>query len=50
MRTRHFVFGGLLLLGVCGTAYLRAQDPSDEVRTGDDASRHPRAARTPRPR
>jgi gamma-glutamyltranspeptidase/glutathione hydrolase len=34
MRTRHFVFGGLLLLGVCGTVYLRAQDPSDEVRTG----------------
>ena len=33
MRTRHFVYGGLLLLGVCGTAYLRAQDPSDEVRT-----------------
>jgi gamma-glutamyltranspeptidase / glutathione hydrolase len=49
MRTRHFVFGGLLLVGVCGTAYLRAdpstvargalshvegQDPSDDVRTG----------------
>src|SRR3981189_1985008 len=34
MRTRHFVVGGLLLLGVCATVYLRAQDPSDEVRTG----------------
>src|SRR6267154_925761 len=33
MRTRHFVFGGLLLIGVCGTVDLRAQDPSDEVRT-----------------
>jgi gamma-glutamyltranspeptidase / glutathione hydrolase len=48
MRTRHLVFGGLLLLGVCGTVYLRAQpstvaraplsnvvaqDPSDDVRT-----------------
>jgi gamma-glutamyltranspeptidase/glutathione hydrolase len=45
MRTRHVVFGGLLLLGVCGTVYLRAhastvapnrveaQDPSDETRT-----------------
>jgi gamma-glutamyltranspeptidase / glutathione hydrolase len=34
MRTRHFVFGGLLLLGVCSTASMLAQDPSDEVRTG----------------
>jgi gamma-glutamyltranspeptidase/glutathione hydrolase len=48
MRTRHVIFGGLLLLGVCGTVYLRAQpstvargalgnveaqDPSDNVRT-----------------
>ena len=30
MRTRHLVFGGLLLLGVCGTAYLRAH-PSTVV-------------------
>lgn len=34
MRTRHLVSGGLLLIGVCGTVYLRAQDPSDAVRTG----------------
>jgi gamma-glutamyltranspeptidase/glutathione hydrolase len=34
MRTRLLVVGGLLLLGVSGTAYLRAQDPSDEIRTG----------------
>ena len=48
MRTRHVIFGGLLLLGVCGTVYLRAQpstvargalgnveaqDPSDSMRT-----------------
>jgi len=32
MRTRRFVFGGILVLGVCGTVYLSAQDPSDEVR------------------
>jgi len=29
---RRFVFGGILVLGVCGTVYLSAQDPSDEVR------------------
>lgn len=34
MRTRHFFVGGLLLIGTCGTVYVRAQDPSDEVRTG----------------
>jgi hypothetical protein len=34
MRTRHFVVGGLLLLGISGTVYLSAQDPSDEIRTG----------------
>jgi len=32
MRMRRFVFGGILVLGVCGTVYLSAQDPSDEVR------------------
>ncbi|PYQ96017.1 MAG: gamma-glutamyltransferase [Acidobacteria bacterium] len=31
MRMRRFVFGGILVL-VCGTVYLSAQDPSDEVR------------------
>lgn len=38
MRTRPLVVGSLLLIGICGgisgTAYLRAQDPSDDVRTG----------------
>ena len=36
MRTRHAIVGGLglLLLGVSGTAYLGAQDPADEIRTG----------------
>jgi gamma-glutamyltranspeptidase/glutathione hydrolase len=34
MRTRLLVVGGLLLLVVSGTVYLRAQDPSDEIRTG----------------
>jgi gamma-glutamyltranspeptidase/glutathione hydrolase len=34
MRTRLLVVGGLLLLGVSGTVYLRAQDPSDEIRNG----------------
>ena len=32
MRTR-FLVGALLVVGVSGAAYLRAQDPSDEVRT-----------------
>src|SRR6266704_1687695 len=32
MRMRQFVFGGILILGVCGTVYLSAQDPADEVR------------------
>src|SRR6476620_9833197 len=31
---KHALVGGLLLLGIVGTAYVRAQDPSDEVRTG----------------
>ena len=36
MRTRHAIVGGLgfLLLGVSGTAYLGAQDPADDIRTG----------------
>ena len=34
MRTRHALVGGLLLLGVLGTAHIVAQDPSDEIRTG----------------
>ena len=34
MRTRHLVVGGLLLLGVSGSVYLSAQDPTDEIRTG----------------
>jgi len=34
MRTQHLVVGGLLLLGVCDTADLRAQDPADDARTG----------------
>jgi len=32
MRTRHVVVGGLLLVGVLGTARTQAQDPADEVR------------------
>src|SRR5213593_316121 len=32
MRMRQFVFGGILVLGVCSTVYLSAQDPPDEVR------------------
>ena len=32
MRTRHLVFGGLLL-GICGVAGLGAQDPADAVQT-----------------
>ena len=30
---KHALVGGLLLLGIVGTAYVRAQDPSDEIRT-----------------
>jgi gamma-glutamyltranspeptidase / glutathione hydrolase len=33
MRKRHALVGGLLLLGMVGAAYVRAQDPSDEMRT-----------------
>src|SRR3977135_2223498 len=32
MRMRHLVGGGMLLAGVCGTVYLSAQDPADEIR------------------
>ena len=32
MRARHFVVGGLLLVGVFITARSRAQDPQDEIR------------------
>src|SRR5437667_11513388 len=32
MRTRHFVVGGLLLVGVFSTARIGAQDPADEIR------------------
>src|SRR2546425_12176593 len=32
MRMRHVVGSGILLIGVCGTVYLSAQDPADEVR------------------
>src|SRR5438552_18916112 len=32
MRTRHFVLGGLLLVGVFSTARIGAQDPADEIR------------------
>ncbi len=32
MRMRQFVFGGILVVGVCSTVYLSAQDPPDEVR------------------
>ena len=31
MRSRHFVVGGLLLVGVFGSARLVAQDPADEI-------------------
>src|SRR5947207_9641194 len=34
MRTRYFVVGGLLLVGVLATVRSSGQDPSDEVRTG----------------
>src|SRR5262245_12459612 len=34
MRKRHALVGGLLLLGIVGVAYVQAQDPSDEIRTG----------------
>ena len=36
MRTRHVIVGGLALslLGVSGTAYLGAQNPSDDIRIG----------------
>ncbi len=30
---KYALVGGLLLLGIVGTAYVRAQDPSDEIRT-----------------
>src|SRR5213592_349265 len=30
---KHALVGGLLLLGIVGRAYLRGQDPSDEIRT-----------------
>ena len=30
---KHALVGGLLLLGIVGTAYVRAQDPSEENRT-----------------
>jgi len=46
MRTRHLVFGGLLLLGVWGTVYVRAQ-PSTVARTsaeGQDPSGEARTA------
>src|SRR4030095_9043290 len=33
MRKRHALVGGLLLLGIVGTPNVRAQDPSDEIRT-----------------
>jgi len=33
MRKRHALVGGLLLLGIVGAAHVRAQDPSDEIRT-----------------
>ena len=32
MRTRQLVMGGLLLVGVFGTARIGAQDPADEIR------------------
>src|SRR5256885_17140823 len=34
MRTRSFVVGGLLLVGVLATVRSSGQDPSDEARTG----------------
>src|SRR5256886_1692272 len=34
MRTRYFVVGGLLLVGVLATVRSSGQDPSDEARTG----------------
>ena len=46
MRTRYLVFGGLLLLGVCGTVYLRAQPPTVARNSvdGQDPSDEPRTA------
>src|SRR5260370_16936620 len=32
MRTRQLAAGGLLLVGVFGTAHIGAQDPADEIR------------------
>src|SRR5438876_11570661 len=34
MHMRQALAGGLLLFGILSTASMRAQDPSDEIRTG----------------